>query len=224
MPNFMPDFIEYRPERLDLATTQAKATQFYETMSARRSVRDFSAEPVPRAVIEAVIAAASSAPSGANRQPWRFVAVSNSEVKKKIRVAAEQEEKLSHEGRMPLAWREAIAPLGVNWRKPFLETAPWLVIVFEETHSYDTDGEVQKNYYVKESVGIACGMFIAAIHQAGLATLTHTPSPMGFLAEVLERPANEKPFMLFPVGYPAHDATVPNITRKQLEEVAVWVE
>ncbi len=202
----------------------ARARAHYEHMNTRRSVRHFAPDPVPRELVEYAIRTASTAPSGANRQPWRFVAVADAAVKREIRIAAEGEERTNYEGgRMPPDWIEALTPLGTGWQKPFLETAPWLVVVFEERHGVKDDGGVRKNYYVKESVGIACGLFIAALHEMGLATLTHTPSPMGFLAKILGRPANEVPYILFPVGYPAPDCQVPDITRKGLEEVAVWV-
>lgn len=193
-------------------------------MERRRSVRMFSDEPVPRSLIEAAIRTASSAPSGAHMQPWTFVAVSNPAIKATIRKAAEQEEFESYEGgRMPEEWREALAPLGTDWRKPFLETAPWLVVAFAQSYGFHEDGTRKTHYYVRESVGIACGFFITALHQMGLVTLTHTPSPMGFLGSILNRPANEKAFILFPVGYPADDATVPVLERKSLDEVAVFL-
>jgi nitroreductase len=219
-----PAFIPYRPPRLPEPEMLHRARDFFARMNQRRSVRQFSDEPVPRELIELAIAAASTAPSGAHRQPWRFVAVSDPAVKKEIRVAAEAEERESYEGgRMPPEWLEALAPLGTDWHKPFLETVPWVVVVFEEHHGLTPEGRPRKNYYVKESVGIACGLFIVALHHMGLATLTHTPSPMGFLSRILGRPENEKPYILFPVGYPAADAQVPNLRRKSLEEVAVWV-
>ena len=187
-------------------------------------MRDFSPEPVARELVETAIAAAATAPSGAHRQPWRFVAVSDPAVKREIRDAAEAEERESYEHRMTEEWLAALEPLGTDWQKPFLETAPWLVVVFAELWEQRPDGTKVRNYYVKESVGIACGLFIAALHEAGLATLTHTPSPMAFLNRILGRPSNEKPFILFPVGLPAPDATVPDLARKRLDEVAVWLE
>ncbi len=197
---------------------------FLELMRTRRSVREFSPEPVPRDLIEAAVAAAHSAPSGANRQPWRFVAVSDPSIKRRIREAAEAEEREFYEGgRAPQAWLDALAPLGTAWEKPFLETAPWLVAVFKEVHGVGAGGEHITNYYVNESVGIACGLFIAAVHTMGLATLTHTPQPMRFLNEILGRPANERPFILFPVGYPAKGCAVPDIEKKALKEVLTWV-
>jgi nitroreductase len=183
----------------------------------------FSIDAVPEAAIELAIKTASTAPSGAHRQPWTFVVVSDPEIKKQIRIAAEDEERKSYEGgRMPPEWIEALAPLGTDWRKPYLETVPYIVVLFEQITGFDAEGNPQKNYYVRESCGIAAGMFIAALHQMGLSTLTHTPSPMAFLSRILGRPKNERPFILFPVGYPTDDATVPNIQRKPLERVSVW--
>lgn len=200
-----------------------RADGLYELMEQRRSVRDFSSTPVPRALIERAIQTASTAPSGAHRQPWTFVVVGDPAIKQRIRVAAEKEE---HEnylgGRMPQEWLDAVAPLGTDWKKPFLEDAPWIVVVFEQLYGVGADGTKRKNYYVKESVGIACGIFITALHNMGLCTLTHTPSPMRFLNEILGRPKNEKPYILFPVGYAADDVQVPDLKRKSLEEITVW--
>jgi len=218
-----PGFIPYRHQRLPTAEMERRARDFYAEMDRRRSVRDFAPEPVPRRLVELAIRTASTAPSGAHRQPWRFVAVSDPALKRRIREAAEEEERENYEGgRFPEEWLRALVPLGTGWRKPHLETAPWLVAVFEELHGYYPDGSKRKNYYVKESVGIACGLFIAALHHMGLVTLTHTPSPMRFLAEILGRPKHEKPYILFPVGYPADDARVPDLERKALDEVAMW--
>lgn len=194
------------------------------SLHRRRSVRDFSPRPVPREWIELAVRAAATAPSGAHRQPWRFVAVSDPAVKREIRAAAEAEERESYEGRMSEEWLAALEPLGTDWRKPFLETAPWLVVVFAELWEQRPDGRRIKNYYVKESVGIACGLFVATLHAMGLATLTHTPSPMAFLNRILARPENEKPYILFPVGYPAPDARVPDLERKPLDAVAEFRE
>ena len=203
--------------------TLARGQAFFEEMDQRRSVRAFSPDPVPREAIEWAIKIASTAPSGAHRQPWKFVVVDDPAVKSQIREAAEQEERQSYEGgRMPPEWLEALAPLGTDWHKPYLETVPYIVVVFEETYGFDPEGERRKNYYVKESVGIACGLFITALHHMGLATLTHTPSPMGFLSRILARPRNEKPYILFPIGYPADDAVVPDIQRKPLDRVSIW--
>lgn len=201
----------------------ARGRRFLAEMAARRSVRDFSPAAVPREVIELAIRTAASAPSGANRQPWRFVAVSDAATKRRIRLAAEAEEREFYERRAPEDWLHALAPLGTDAEKPFLETAPWLVVVFAESYGMDEDGGRRKNYYVQESVGIACGLFISALQNMGLVTLTHTPSPMRFLNEILERPENERPFILFPVGHPADRATVPAIGRKDLADVSSWV-
>jgi len=220
-PRFRPlDFEEIpAPEML------RRGRSFYEHMHRRRSVRHFSDRPVPKELVELAIRAAATAPSGAHRQPWTFVAISDPKLKREIRVAAEQEEYESYVGgRMPQEWLEALAPLGTDWQKPFLETAPWIVVVFEQLYGRLPDGGKRKHYYVKESVGISCGLFIAALHTMGLVSLTHTPSPMAFLARLLGRPENEKPLILFPVGYPAPHAEVPDLDRKTLAEVAVWHE
>ncbi len=218
-----PAFIPYRPTRLPIEEMRQRAMDFHDQLQARRSVRHFSNEPVPRELIAWAIQTASSAPSGAHRQPWHFVAISDPSLKKRIREAAEEEERQSYEGgRMPESWKEALRPLGTDWHKPFLEIVPWIVVVFEELWSPGEAEGVRKNYYTKESVGIACGFFIAALHMMGLATLTHTPSPMGFLNKLLKRPANERPYILFPIGYPAADCNVPNLRRKSLEEVSTW--
>ncbi len=214
--------IPYRPLRRTPSEMRERALTFHRLMEGRRSVRDFSRDAVPRQLIDLAIATASSAPSGAHRQPWTFVVVGAPEIKAKIREAAEAEEKQNYEGgRLPDDWLEALAPLGTDWRKPFLETAPWLVVVFEQRYGIGTDGDKQHNYYVKESVGMACGLFIAALHNMGLATLTHTPSPMRFLSKLLERPENERPFVLFPIGYPSPDCVVPDIHRKDLHQLVV---
>lgn len=207
----------------------ARSEEFLARIATRRTVRDFSDEPVPFALVENAVRAAALAPSGANRQPWRFVVVSDPEIRRAIRIAAEAEEKESYERRMPEEWLEALAPLGTDWHKPFLETAPYLVVVFRmdfEPASVsggvdDGTARKQKNYYVAESVGIACGFLLAALHLSGLATLTHTPSPMGFLNRILDRPAHEKPYLLIPVGYPAVDAQLPVIEKKPVEEVLI---
>ncbi|MBA3972994.1 MAG: nitroreductase family protein [Candidatus Solibacter sp.] len=187
-------------------------------MRTRRSVRDFSAEPVAVELIESAVRTAASAPSGANQQPWRFVVVSDPEIKRRIREAAEAEEKENYERRFPDEWLEALEPFGTDWRKPFLETAPYLIVVFRIDYGLDGERKI-KHYYVQESVGIACGFLLAALHVAGLATLTHTPSPMGFLTEILDRPKNERPFLLIPVGYPAPEAEVPILAKKPIEDV-----
>ena len=216
----MADFVPHRPDRLEGEETARRARDFFERMDSRRSVRHFSADPVPRSVIDDLILAASTAPSGAHRQPWRFVVVDDVTTKGRIREAAEREERENYDGgRLPPDWREALEPLGTDWRKPFLEVAPWIVVLFEERYGLASDGGRIRNFYVKESVGIAAGLFVAAVHEAGLATLTHTPSPMAFLSRLLGRPENERPFCLFPIGYPAEDCVVPNLVRKPLDEV-----
>jgi nitroreductase len=220
-----PRFIPYRPTRRAIDETASRAGALRRSLGERRSVRAFSPDPVPRAWIEDAIMTASSAPSGAHQQPWTFVAIGDDDLKHRIRIAAEEEERRSYDGgRMPAEWRAALEPLGTDWRKPFLDTAPWIVVLFEQVHGWFPDGSVRKHYYARESVGIACGLFIAAIHEMGLATLTHTPSPMGFLTRILERPSNERPFVLLPVGHVADDCTVPDLHRKSLDQVAVFME
>lgn len=217
-----PAFIPYRPDRVPSGEIVARAERIFAEMDQRRSVRMFSPEPVPREAIELAIRTASTAPSGAHRQPWTFVVIDDPEKKRAIREAAEEEERTNYEGgRLPDHWLKALEPLGTDWHKEYLETAPWIVVIFEQRYGIGPDGEQQKNFYVKESVGIACGLFIAAIHQMGLATLTHTPSPMAFLTKLLERPKNERPFALLPIGYPAADCEVPDITRKDLNQIMI---
>jgi iodotyrosine deiodinase len=200
----------------------ARTERFYELCSRRRSIREFSTAPIPQEVLQTIILAAASAPSGANRQPWHFVIVTDPDLKKNIRSAAEKEEKKNYSGRMPQEWRDDLAPLGTGWRKEFLEDAPALVTVFAK--SYDVDnGKTHKNYYVKESVGIAVGFLILAIHNAGLVTLTYTPGPMEFLTKLLNRPANERAFLLLPVGYPKEGTVVPVLRRKSLGEMSTWL-
>lgn len=211
--------VHYEPEEMI-----SKSAQFHEWMDTRRSVREFSDKPVPREVIENIIRSASTAPSGAHKQPWTFCVVSNPEIKSEIRKAAEKEEYESYHHRMSDSWLKDLEPLGTDWNKPFLETAPYLIIMFKKAFEYGEHGEKLNNYYVNESVGLAGGMLLTAIHDAGLVTLTHTPSPMNFLAKILGRPANERPFLLLPVGYEAEDVYVPDIHRRPLEEVAVFYE
>ncbi len=202
----------------------ARGRTFLECMSGRRSVRHFSPDPVARELIEVAIATAHTAPSGANRQPWHFVAVADPGVKSEIRRAAEAEERQFYEGgRATEEWLAALAPLGTDWQKEFLETAPWLVAVFKQVYGVGPDGGKATNYYVNESVGIACGLFIAALHHMGLATLTHTPQPMRFLNRILCRPNNERPYILFPVGFPEADCRVPSLTKKPLTDVTTWI-
>jgi iodotyrosine deiodinase len=226
------DHPEFRPvplsfERLSRDEQEARLAGFHAAMLKRRTVRDFSPEEVTDGVLDAAIAVAGSAPSGANQQPWRFVVVRDAEVKRRIREAAEEEERTFYERRAPEDWLRALGPLGTDWRKPFLEIAPVLIVVFRIEYGLapETDGGERriKHYYVAESVGIACGFLLAALHLAGLATLTHTPSPMGFLGTILGRPKNEKPFLLIPVGYPSPDATVPTITKKPLDDIRLRV-
>lgn len=216
--------IKYNHPHLDEGEMIARSHIFYQQLDARRSVRDLSDKHVPKEVIENVIKSASTAPSGAHKQPWTFCAISNQVIKSKIREAAEKEEKISYEGRMSDRWLKDLAPLGTDMNKPFLEKAPWLIIVFKKAYELDSEGIKQNNYYVNESVGIACGMLITAIHNAGLVTLTHTPSPMSFLQDILNRPDNERAFLLLPVGYPEDPVYVPDLKRKTLDEVAVFYE
>jgi len=205
-----------------------RAKDFESRMRTRRTVRQFSPRPVPRQLVEIALTIASRAPSGANQQPWRFVVVSNAEIKREIRIAAEAEERDNYERRFPGEWLDALAALGTDWHKEFLEVAPYLIAIFRVDYGISTGVEGNerkiKHYYVQESVGIACGFLIAALHCMGLATLTHTPSPMGFLSRLLQRPANEKAFLLIPVGFPAEGAEVPNIVKKNLSEVAVFMD
>jgi len=201
-----------------------EAEAFLARMRRRRTVRDFSNRPVPREVIERCLLAAGTAPNGANRQPWHFVVVGDPEMKRRIREAAEEEEREFYGGRAPREWLDALEHLGTDERKPFLETAPWLVVIFAESYEVAPDGRHLKNYYVTESVGIATGMLVTALHHAGLATLTHTPSPMKFLNRLLDRPENERPFLILVVGHPAEGATVPVITKKPLDRIATFVE
>jgi len=215
-PVFVPltTYREYPAEEM-----ARRAREFREELQRRRTVRDFSPREVPSAVIDDCLIAAGTAPNGANMQPWHFVVVTDPAVKAKIRVAAEEEEREFYTNRAPQEWLDALAPLGTNADKPFLETAPCLIAIFAESYGVLPDGRKVKHYYVAESVGIAAGFLIAALHHAGLATLTHTPSPMGFLNDLLGRPAHERPFLLLVVGYPADDAVVPVITKKPLDEI-----
>lgn len=203
----------------------ARAQAFYDRVRTRHTVRDFSARPVPREIIETCLRAAGTAPSGANHQPWHFAAISDPEIKHRIRLAAEEEEKAFYAGKAGQEWLEALAPLGTDADKGFLEVAPWLIAIFGERRSRGADGRLRKNYYVPESVSIATGFLIAALHEAGLATLTHTPNPMRFLAEICGRPADAKPYILMVTGYPAEDATIPRhaTEKKPLEEIASFL-
>ena len=208
---------------VDDKTRLARAQAFAQDMHRRRTVRDYAPTPVPREVIEACLRAAGSAPSGANQQPWRFVAVQDASIKRRIRLAAEEEEREFYGHRAPEEWLQALAPLGTGAEKPFLETAPWLIAVFYERTGVGPDGARQKRYYPHESTGIACGMLITALHLAGLATLTHTPSPMAFLNDILGRPKNEMPYLLLVVGHPVENCPVPAIRRLQLADYASFV-
>lgn len=196
---------------------------FSARMAGRRTVREFSSEPVPRELIIEAVRIAGRAPSGANQQPWHFVVVSDPAIKREIREAAEAEERENYDRRFPDDWLAALAPFGTDWQKPFLETAPYLIVVFTVTYGLSAAEQKIKHYYVNESVGIATGFLLTALHLAGLATLTHTPSPMGFLGRILGRPANERPYLLIPVGYPAEQAQVPDIEKKPLDEIVSWV-
>jgi iodotyrosine deiodinase len=219
-PRFIP--LAGYPDR-DADALRQRAAEFHAEIRRRRTVRDFSDRPVPRDVIVDCLRAAGTAPSGANMQPWHFVVVSDPAVKRRIREEAEKEERDFYEHRAPQDWLDALAPLGTDARKPFLETAPYLIAIFAETYGQLPDGRKVKHYYVQESVGIATGILIAAIHHAGLASLTHTPSPMAFLNDILGRPARERPFLLLVVGYPAAGATVPDITKKPIEEIVTFL-
>ena len=211
-------------EEIPVEEMKGRAQAFYEELRLRRTVRHYSDRPVPREIIEHCLLAAGSAPNGANKQPWHFVVVSDPEVKRRIRSAAEEEETEFYGGRAPDEWLEALAPLGTDASKPFLDRAPYLIVIFAETYAVGEDGDRSKNYYVTESVGIATGVLVTAIHRAGLVSLTHTPSPMAFLNEILGRPTNERPFLILVVGYPEEGAEVPEITKKSLDEIATFVE
>ena len=216
------EFIPLQTQKLSEKEVIAKSENYYKKISKRRSVRDFSDKEVPREVIESILKAAGSAPSGANKQPWTFCVISNTELKSEIRKLAEIEEYENYHGRMSDSWKEDLEHLGTDHIKEFLEIAPYLIVVFKKVYDLDEEGGKLQNYYVNESVGIACGFLITAIHQAGLVTLTHTPSPMKFLQTALGRPKNEKAFLLLPVGYPAANCRVPNIEKKSLEEISFW--
>ena len=221
---------EYVPlegyETLSESEMQSRAEAVFETLRKRRTIRDFSDKPVPRDLIETCIKTAGTAPSGANHQPWHFVAISDPETKRKIRIAAEAEEAEFYGGKAPDEWLDALAPLGTDASKPFLETAPWLIAVFAQRRGGEEVGQTKKNYYITESVGLATGMLITALHSAGLGTLTHTPAPMGFLRDICERPKDEKPFVLMVVGYPAKTAKVPKhaLIKKDLSEISTFMD
>jgi iodotyrosine deiodinase len=214
--------ISYEKDFIPAEEMQHLSTAVLKNYETRRSVRSFSDKAIPNAVLENLILAASTAPSGANKQPWTFCIITNPELKKEIRIAAEKEEFESYNGRMPEEWLKDLAHLGTDWHKPFLEIAPALIIVFKRSFEFGEHNEKRNNYYVTESVGLACGFLLTAIHQCGLVALTHTPSPMQFLSKILKRPDNEKPFLLIPIGYPADYCEVPDISRKPLENICQW--
>ena len=218
--NFIPlqDYVSYSPDQM-----QQRAEAFYQQIKKRRTVREFSSYPIPEGVIEHCLLAAGTAPNGANKQPWHFAVVKDADIKKKIRIAAEEEEYEFYNRRASEDWLEDLVPFGTNEIKPFLETAPALIGVFSQSYHLDEKGEREKHYYVKESVGIATGILITALHNAGLATLTHTPIPMGFLNTIMKRPSHEKAFLLLVVGYPAEGVQVPDINKKKLEEIASFL-
>jgi len=218
------EFEEYTKETYSEDEVVKRSTDFYNWMDKRRTVRDFSDKPIPKEVIENILKTASTAPSGAHKQPWTFAVVSNPEIKKKIREAAEKEEYESYNSRMSPEWLDDLRPLQTDWHKPFLEIAPYLIIVFKKAYDLDAEGNKHNNYYVNESVGLAGGFLLTAIHNAGLVALTHTPSPMNFLSKLLERPSNERPVLLVPVGYPTTETYVPKLERKPLEDIAIFYE
>lgn len=215
-------FVSYSKKTYTGKEMISRSEKFYSKMDKRRTVRDFSEKPVSKKVIENIILTASTSPSGAHKQPWTFCVVNDPEIKKQIRIEAEKEEYESYNGRMPEEWLNDLRPLQTDWKKEFLEIAPYLIIVFKRSYELEDKGHKHQNYYVTESCGIACGFLLAAIHHAGLAALTHTPSPMNFLSRVLNRPENEKPFLLIPIGYPAEECFVPAIKRKTLHDVCIF--
>lgn len=218
-------FHEYEVVDRTVDEMTERATEWHHEMDRRRSIRMFSDRAVPKHLIETAIATASTAPSGAHQQPWTWVAISDPGLKSQIRAAAEEEERTNYlDNRMNEAWQAALAPIGTDWHKEYLEVAPWIVVLFEQRYGQSEDGDRIHHYYVKESCGIAAGIFITALHHMGLATLTHTPSPMAFLSKLLGRPANERPSILFPVGFPAPGTKVPTLRRKSLDEVSVWFQ
>jgi len=216
-------FVSYTKATYEISEMEARCRLYFDWMNTRRTVRDFSNKSVPEHIIENIILTASTAPSGAHKQPWTFCVVKNADVKKQIRIAAEKEEKESYETRMTDEWLRDLQPIGTDWHKPFLETAPYLIVVFKRSYELELNNYKHQNYYVTESCGIACGFLLTAIHNAGLVALTHTPSPMNFLSKVLDRPVNEKPYLLIPVGYPAEECWVPDLKRKDISEICVWI-
>jgi len=214
--------IPYRQVEFDPVEMLSRSEAYYQFMNERRSVRDFSDREVPIEVINNMIKTASTAPSGAHKQPWTFCVISNAELKHKLRELAEEEERKNYEGRMSDRWRKDLEKIGTNAVKEFIDVAPWIIVVMKKTFDYGENGQKINNYYVNESVGIACGFLISAIHHAGLVTLTHTPSPMNFISKALNRPNNEKPYLLLPIGYALETATVPDLERKSLEQIAIY--
>lgn len=224
MANTTDQFIKYAAQQFSQEEMLERSEELFDFLNQRRTVRSFSDKPIDRKVIEQIIRTAGTAPSGAHKQPWTFCVVSDPEIKKQIRIAAEKEEFENYHGRMSDDWLEDLKVFGTNHLKPFLEIAPYLIVVFKKAYDLGPEGEKQKNYYVNESVGLAAGMLLVAIHNAGLVSVTHTPSPMNFLQKVLDRPANERPFLLIPIGYPADNAMVPDIERKSLDDISIWYE
>ena len=215
--------VRYERDTYSQEETENRSQEFFEWLDTRRTVREIADTPVSKQTIENFIKSASTAPSGAHKQPWTFCSISNAKLKSRIREFAEKEEYESYHGRMNERWLMDLAPIGTDWKKPFIDQAPWIIVVFKRVFE-QIEGEKNNNYYVNESVGIACGMLISAIHNAGLVTLTHTPSPMNFLTKILERPDNERPFLLFPVGYPEAEVFVPELSRQSIEEIGVFYE
>lgn len=224
MTNKVHPFVPFSRDTYTEEEMIERSKEFYDWADTRRSVRDFSSKPVPVEVMENILMTASSAPSGAHKQPWTFCLVSNKELKSRLRGLAEEEEKKSYDGRMSDEWLEDLAPLGTDSVKEFIDIAPWIVIVMKRVYEFEENGKKRNNYYVSESVGIASGFLLMAIHNAGLVTLTHTPSPMNFIAKALERPENERPFLLLPIGYPTDDAKVPDLLRKPKEQVIEYYD
>ncbi|UKN00643.1 nitroreductase family protein [Paracrocinitomix mangrovi] len=224
MAGVKENFIPYTAPVYEDDEMIKRSKEFYEFLNTRRSVRTYSDKDIPREVIENIVKSAGTAPSGAHKQPWTFCIIRNADLKKKVRELAEEEERKNYGGRMSDRWLKDLEPFGTNEVKEFIEVAPWVIIVFKRSYDFDEEGNKTQNYYVNESVGIASGMLITAIHNAGLVTLTHTPSPMNFISEALKRPDNEKPFLLLPIGYPVKDCTVPNLSRKSLDDIAIFYE
>jgi len=218
------EFIPYKRDTYEAEEMTQRSQEFRNWLDNRRTVRTFSDKSVPKEVMENIIMSASSAPSGAHKQPWTFCVIGNPELKSVIRKAAEEEEHTNYHGRMSEEWLEDLQAFDTDWNKPFIDIAPWVIVIFRKIYDFGEDGSRKTNYYVSESVGIATGFLLTAIHQAGLVALTHTPSPMNFLGKILKRPKNEKPFLLIPVGYPAEETVVPDLERKELEEVSVFFE